>query len=337
MVMVTDPALAEVYRGSYLEAVHHGAIAVVDADGARLFTAGDVDSPMLARSALKPLQAVAMLRHGLDVRGAELALTGASHSGEPFHLDAARSILDGAGLSPNDLQNTPGLPLDEEALRQWLVAGHGKEPIAQGCSGKHAGMLRTCVRAGWPSADYLDPQHPLQVAIRDTLAEFMDEAIGQSVTDGCGAPAFPSTLAGLALGYARLAGGRDDDARAVAEAFRRHPEYVSGTRRDEVVFHREVPGLVCKMGAEGTLVAGLGEGIAVAIKISDGAHRATVPAMVAVLSALGLSTPRLEAFQRQPVLGHGRKVGHIVAHRDLPGMMTGLGRERDLRRGRPLR
>ena len=154
--------LARVLRGGLVESVHAGHVVVLAPDGSERFALGDPDATMWARSSLKPLQAVAMLRAGLDVDGAELALVCASHNAEPGHLDVVRAILAGAGLGADDLRNTPDWPLDADAAWQWRADGHGTEPLTQNCSGKHAGMLATCVAAGWPTQDYLDPEHPLQ-------------------------------------------------------------------------------------------------------------------------------------------------------------------------------
>ena len=324
MVASSDPVLAEVWRGDYLEALHHGGLAVVGPDGALRLALGDAGSPFLARSAVKPIQSVAMLRAGLDIDGALLALTGASHSGEGIHVDGVRVLLDGAGLGPDALQTPPALPGDEDALLAWVGDGRGRDRIVHNCSGKHAGMLRTCARAGWDVASYRDPAHPLQAAIVEALAEFTGTEIGQSVVDGCGAPAFPTTLAGLARAFGRLAGGSDPNARRVADAFRTHPEYASGTKRYETVLHREVPGIVVKGGAEGTLAAGLADGTGIVVKVSDGDARATVPALVATLEALGLGTPRLAAFQPHAVLGHGAVVGRVSPSATLRAALASL-------------
>lgn len=324
MVASSDPVLAEVWRGDYLEALHHGGFAVVGPDGALQAALGDVDSPFLARSALKPIQSVAMLRAGLDVDGALLTLTGASHAGERIHVDGVRALLDGAGLGTDALQTPPALPGDEDALLAWVGGGHGRDALVHNCSGKHAGMLRTCVRAGWDTRSYRDPAHPLQRAIAEALAEFTGAEIGPSVVDGCGAPAFPATLTGLARAFGRLAGGSDPNARRVAEAFRTHPEYASGTNRYEAVLHREVSGIVAKGGAEGTLAAGLADGTGIVVKVSDGDARATAPALVAVLEALGLGTPLLAEFQPHPVLGHGRPVGRVSPSATLRAALASL-------------
>ena len=101
------------------------------------------------------------------------------------------------------------------------------------------------------------------------------------------------------------------DGKLVADAFREHPEYASGTRRDEVVFHREVPGLVCKLGAEGSFAVGLADGTGIAIKISDGAYRGYSHVLIALLDTLGLATDSLRVFDPEPVLGHGVPVGEV--------------------------
>ncbi|WP_197511663.1 asparaginase [Tessaracoccus coleopterorum] len=260
------------------------------------------------------MQAIAMLRGGLDVTGAELALVGASHAGEAFHRQAVVSILEGCGLTVDALQTPPSLPWDEEALVEWVRQGHGREPVAHNCSGKHAGMLRTCVRAGWSLHDYRDAAHPLQRSTRAALAQYTGEPVGDPVVDGCGAPAFAVTLTGLARSFGRLASADDGEARPIADAFRRYPEHASGTRRDEVVFHHEVPGLVCKLGAEGAFAAGLPDGTGIAVKTADGNHRGNIPVLVGVLAALGLATDALLALAPHPVLGHGRPVGRVHLH-----------------------
>ena len=312
MVMSTDPVLAEVWRGDFLECLHHGAVVVTSPGGAVRFAAGDVDGAFLPRSAIKPIQAIAMLRHGLDLDGPLLALSAASHSGEDFHVGSARRILDGAGLSPVQLQTTPGLPLDEEAKQAWLASGRGAEPIVHNCSGKHAAMLRTCVRAGWPTSSYLDVDHQLQQSMAAELATWTGDSIAAPVADGCGAPAFAVTLTGLARAFGRISSSTEGPAQRLADAFRAHPEYASGTRREENVFHREVPGLVCKIGAEGCFAVGLPDGTGLAVKVGDGHYRATVPALVAVLEALGVSTSALASLDPEPVLGGGKPVGRVV-------------------------
>ena len=224
-----DVLLGIVDRGWVAESHHRGRISVVREDGRVLLSLGDLTAPTLPRSALKPFQAIAMLRSGLDLENQLLALAAASHLGQSIHTQGALRILEMTGLSTSDFQHTADLPGDEASLAAWLAAGRRKEPLAHNCSGKHAAMLRTCRLAGWPTEGYRDPSHPLQQAIRTVIEEYCG-VLGDPVVDGCTAPAFATTLPGLARGFARLASEKEEGpGRLVADAFRRYPEYTSGT------------------------------------------------------------------------------------------------------------
>ena len=308
-----SPILIDVVRNGFVESVHRGRVVVTTPDGHIDASLGNVTSPFYPRSANKPLQALAMLRSGLDLEGHLLALSAASHSGEDFHLAGVREILARAGLGVEALQNTPDYPLDEASRDAWIRAGHGKESLAQNCSGKHAAMLLSCVLAGWPTATYLDPTHPLQVEVAATIAELGGEASWLGV-DGCGAPLFALPLQGLAHAFGQFAGATDGELTAIADAYRAHPEYVSGTGREEVSLHRAVPGLMTKGGAEGCLAIGLADGRGIAIKIDDGNPRGIHAVASAVLRHLGFTHPLLDALATVPVLGHGEPVGQIRVH-----------------------
>jgi len=165
-VSLYDAAVvAHVVRSGFVESVHHGSVVAVDANGSTLLAVGDVSGPMFPRSSSKPIQALAMLRGGLDLDGELLALAAGSHSGEPFHLEGVRRILAGAGLSEQELQNTPDLPYEELERNAWIASGRDATSLAQNCSGKHSAMLATCVAAGWDASTYLEPLHPLQQLI----------------------------------------------------------------------------------------------------------------------------------------------------------------------------
>jgi L-asparaginase II len=308
--------IADVVRSGVVESVHHGHVVALAPSGRVVASAGDPDAVVFARSSLKPLQSVAMLRAGLDLDGELLALASASHSGEDFHLDGARGILAVAGLGEADLQNTPDYPLDDAAAVAWRVAGRGKEPIAQNCSGKHAAMLATCVVAGWDTATYRAPDHPLQQAIRATIEELTgDAALDHTAVDGCGAPLFSCTLSGLARAFGRLAaaGAADDgspEAR-VARAIGAHPQWLGGTGRDVTLLIAGVPGMVAKDGAEGVYAAGLPDGSAAALKVLDGSQRPRPVVMAAALRALGVDAPVLDEVGTVRVLGHGEPVGAV--------------------------
>jgi L-asparaginase II len=263
------------------------------------------------------MQALAMLRAGLDPERAVpaelLALAHASHSGQSFHLAGVRRILLTAGLSDADLQNTPDLPIDAEERAAWLGTGHGPTALAQNCSGKHAAMLATCVARGWDTASYLDPGHPLQQLVAETIADLAAEPVAATGVDGCGAPVMAISLTGLARAFRAIATADAGTPESlVAQANRTYPEYVGGTGRDVTRLITGVPGLVAKDGAEGVYAAALPDGRAVALKIADGAERARPPVLAQALRRLGVEAEILDQLVDEAVvLGHGRPVGRI--------------------------
>ncbi len=318
-----DPILVEVARSGFVESVHRARVVVTGPDGGLLGALGAVSAPMYPRSSSKPLQAVGLLRSGLDLDGALLALVSASHSGEPFHVDGVRQILAGAGLDESALQTPPDWPLDDGAREAAIGAGLSRSPVFMNCSGKHAGMLATTVALGADVATYRAPDHPTQVAVLRAIEELAGEEATAPAVDGCGAPLFALSLAGLARSFGRLGAATDGPERQVADAIRAHPEHASGSTRDEAALHHAVPGLVGKAGAEAVYAVGLPDGRGVALKISDGGNRARAVLMAAVLQRLGFDHPTLDAQVSEPVLGHGERVGEI---RPVAGALDSLSR-----------
>ena len=270
---------------------------------------GDVTAPVFARSSNKPLQTVGMLRAGLTVAdGAHLALISASHWGEPFHVRMVREILNHAGLTADALRCPADLPLAEPARNERLRAGGGPERVLMNCSGKHAGMLATCVANGWSLEDYLDPKHPLQVTLTETMSELAGEPIAATGVDGCGAPVLAFSLTGLARAFQRLVDAEPGTPeRRVADEMRARPDLVAGTGVDDTVLMGAVPGLLAKGGAEGVVAVALPGVGAVALKIEDGAMRARTPVLLSALSRLGVAVPAMQ----EPILGGGVPVGLV--------------------------
>ncbi|MFI6347707.1 asparaginase [Streptomyces sp. NPDC050560] len=303
------PVLAEVVRSGFVESRHRGSLVLLDADGGVEFALGDPAAPVFPRSANKPMQAAAMLRAGLDLSGERLALASASHSGEPFHRALVRTMLAEHGLTPDDLQCPPDLPLDEGERAAYLAAGGVPERLAMNCSGKHTGMLAACLAAGWPTATYRDPEHPLQRLVRDVVEEAAGEPVAAVGVDGCGAPLMAIGLVGLARAFRHFVRAADTTPEGrVAAAMRAHPEYVGGTGRLDTELMGAVPGALSKTGAEGVQAVALPDGRALAFKADDGAKRA-----LGVILSRALAMTGVDWKTAAPVLGGGAEVGEIRA------------------------
>lgn len=310
--------LAEVVRSGFVEGAHRGSLVVLAPDGGVERALGDVGSPFFPRSSNKPVQASAMVRAGLGLSGARLALAAASHSGEPFHLDLVRKMLAEQGLTEDALQCPPELPTDQEEAERALAAAGTPEAarsrVAMNCSGKHTAMLTLCAAAGWPMETYLDPSHPLQQLIAETLESLSGDRVAHVGTDGCGAPLMAVSLTGLARAFRAIALAPPESAEGqVADAMRSHPEYVAGTRRIDSWLMREVPGVLAKVGAESVYAAALPDGRALAFKVYDGGNRAVGPVLARTLATLGVDSPVLERIGDSPLLGGGQRVGEVRA------------------------
>jgi len=296
------------------ESLHHGAGVVIDARGVVVRAVGDPELPVFPRSSLKPFQASAMVRAGLDLPARLLGVVASSHSGEAGHLAAVQEILDLFDLSVEDLANTPDLPVGtverERALRQNVPPSR----IQQNCSGKHAGMLATCRVNGWPTDGYLDAAHPLQTAITTEIDRLAGRSGGSVVDigiDGCGAPTHVMPLVDMARALATL----QLEGSVVTAAMAEHPHLVGGTNRLDTTWMESVPGLVAKDGAAGMLMLGFPDGRSGAVKIADGSAAARAAVTAEMLRMLDVDVDDELADVRDrlaiQVLGHGKSVGAV--------------------------
>ena len=323
-----DRPLVEVLRAERVESLHHGAVVLADDAGGVVAAVGDSDLATYLRSSAKPAQVLPLLLSRAAERfgftEAEIAVMIGSHGGEPFHLDAVRSILNRVGLAEEALQCGAHAPFHRPAARALRLAQQEPSPLHNNCSGKHAGMLALAVHLGAPIDTYLDPAHPVQQRIREVIARLAGletAAIGVAV-DGCSAPTFAVPMRAAATLYARLLApatlpedlGRA--ARRAVAAMRAHPEMVAGTGRlctDLKQTGRD--GVIAKIGAEGfygLAYARGGRGFGLAIKISDGdGERARPTVAIDALRQLGvLGGPEAAALLE-------RHVGPIRNHRGL--------------------
>jgi L-asparaginase II len=291
-------------RSGFDESIHHGAVVVVDGAGEIVWSAGDPSVVIYPRSSMKPLQCDAMIEQGFTGTPEQIALACASHIGEPRHIDVVRSILADGGLDESALGNTPDWPLDEPSRDAVVAAGDRRRPLFMNCSGKHAAMVVTAARRGWPVDSYLAVDHPLQQAITARVAQLAGDVAHIGI-DGCGAPAHALALDGLARAYASIAARRGP----IWDAMHHHVELVGGPARPSARLVSQVPDAMAKEGAEGVFAASLPDGPSVAVKIADGSGRAVGVVAAAALARCGVDVDPMPIGD--PILGHGRPVGRI--------------------------
>ncbi|KAF0847999.1 asparaginase [Nocardia caishijiensis] len=312
--------LVEVVRSGFRECVHRGSVVVLDADGTATVELGEVHGPIFPRSTNKPMQALTLLRNGFEpVDDDELAVTTASHFGEPDHVALVTRLLERFGHTPDDLACPPDLPFEENA-RAAAITGAGRSPLYMNCSGKHAAMLATCAINGWPRTGYLDLEHPLQQAVLATIADVTGEPETDLGIDGCGLPIVPVSLINLARAFATFTTAEPGtDERRIADAVRSNPRVISGTNGPDLLAMSATPGLFCKIGADGVHAGALPDGRAFAYKIDDGHDRARMPLTLAILRELGIEwTDEHTDLAATAVLGGDARVGVIRA---IPGVL----------------
>ncbi len=302
-----EEVLAEYVRDGIVESKHFGHLIALDKDGKRVLTKGDPNAFIYPRSAIKSIQASAMVRKGLVQEVRHLALICASHSGSKAHQDGALEILRGAGLTENALQCIADRPLGIQERKEW----GDKEPtrLAMNCSGKHAGMLATCVANNWPLENYLSQDHPLQLAIKEEFENLAGEKISKISVDGCGAPLFLISMQGLANAFYNLAISNDPVHKQVVSACLAFPELVAGIGRSDTELMKAVTGLFLKIGAEGVQAGFLPDGRTVVFKVSDGSERAHQVILQSAFEKLGAKFE----VKHPEVLGGGKVIGEIRA------------------------
>ena len=318
------PAAAELAvaeRSGFIENRHIGSAIVLSPDGERMLTLGSPDSHVLPRSTLKPFQAVASIGAGARLDAEQTALATASHAGTPQHIAVVRRILADAGLDEDALRCPPALPADRGARDEVLRAGGAPAQVYMECSGKHAGMLAACAASSWTIADYTDPRHPLQQHVKDVVERLTGEKVAHTAVDGCGAPVFAVTLAGLARGVQRMATASEQspfalfrNAAWVHRSAREHPWAISGPGRPDTVL-METLDCYAKAGADGMMTIATSDGTTAAVKVLDGSVSAARVAAVGLLARTGAIevAAAKAALDRAEtaILGGGEPVGRL--------------------------
>lgn len=327
---MSNPILIEVTRGALVESFHRGAVALSRPTGELVLQLGDVARPVFPRSAIKAIQCLPLIESGAaDHYGfgaAEIALACASHTGTERHTQLAAEMLARVGLSEGDLGCGAHPPLGASAAKALWLSGHDATQLHNNCSGKHAGMLATAVHLGEPTEGYFEPWHPVQQRVHRALVEMSGADLGVEVMgrDGCSVPNWAMPLSRMATLFARLVTGEGVSAsrraaiERILESCWAEPELVAGPGRADTVVMRNLGGEVfMKTGAEGVYCGGFPElGLGFALKVDDGATRASAGAVVALIERL---FPAVHGLVKRQVLKswRGLEVGTIRTAPDL--------------------
>jgi L-asparaginase II len=345
-VPLAEPVV-EVRRGSITESRHRGHIVAVDADGQIIAQLGAPETVTYLRSSAKPHQAIPLVATGaadrFEFNEKEIAISCASHNGEPIHTETVAAMLKKIGLDESALKCGVHEPFSAEVVRQLRERGESPNVLQNNCSGKHTGMLALALHLGAPIETYDQPDNPVQLMIGRTIEQFSDvpmEDLAVGV-DGCGAPVFGVTVIAMARMYARLVAtpeSFDENVRAacgrIVSAMTKYPEMIGGRaeRLDTMVMRAGRGSLVSKVGAEGVYTAGVRpckewpRGLGLAIKIEDGEDRRSRPTVVieslrqlGVLQGEGLD--ELAPYASFAVRNHrGEQVGEVRASFELQGV-----------------
>jgi L-asparaginase II len=309
---MNGPVVIEVTRGPVVESRHEGAAAVIRPDGSVVGSWGDIDRPILPRSANKPIQAMVFVESGAVERfglgNEHVALACASHSGEKRHVETVRAWLQRVGLSEADLECGTHPPRLQATIEELARDGRQATAAYNNCSGKHSGFLTTAVHYGEPTRGYIKYDHPVQQRLREVMTDLSgsDANAFPYGTDGCGIPTLATPIKVLARAMAnmaepsRLSNKRAEAATRIRAAMNAEPFMMAGTGRFCTRINEALRGVAqIKTGAEGVFCGMLPTlGLGVAIKIWDGAARAAEVAMAALLDHLGV----LPADQREQIL-----------------------------------
>ncbi len=338
--------LAYSTRNSQIEAVYEGAIAVVDPEGRVLESAGDPEYKTFVRSSIKMIQAIPVIETGaaekFELSDMELALCCASHTGADYHVKAVQSILGKIGLGEGALKCGGHLPEDREMRERLIRLEANPTAIYNNCSGKHAGMLATCLAAGWPVESYMEEDHPLQQRILELVSEYSGIPSDEIITgiDGCSLPTYYLPLSAIATTAARFIARADDPwtptvedpagpgggmtpDRRLLEAINAHPEMIQSEQGFDTMLIRSIDAACyAKRGAMGIMLIGLQTRehgpIGVAIKSENGEDKIMPVVVTSLLEKLGALTPeeknRLAPYRSEPIKNWaGTVVGELTA------------------------
>ena len=335
-----SPLCVHINRNGFKESLHQVDVAVCDADGSVILGMGDLESVIFPRSAMKPLQSIALIELSKTLEDipefsdAEVSLICASHNGELLHTEAVRGLLSKFDISVDELVCGAHWSMHQETMVSQVRSMDKPHQVHNNCSGKHAGMLILSKLLSGKTFGYANLMNAAQQQILGTL-EFMtglDLMHYPHGIDGCGAPVFSAPLGNWARAFALFAGGGDlPDARHEAcQRIRKsisiaaEPLFIAGQGRACSAINAAYgETITVKTGAEGVYSAAFHElGLGAAVKARDGNKRGAEVAIGAVIRAFGypIKKPVKGFFQPKLLNWAGDTVGDIT----MPNFMLGV-------------
>ena len=320
--VATSEELAVLVRNDFIESRHAGSVVVVNPQGDVIFSKGDPSALVFPRSAMKLFQAMGIFSTGITLSPEHTALATSSHTGSAAHVEMVREVLSLGGFTEADLRCATEWPVNKEMLKQVYKADGSALPIYHCCSGKHAAMLLACQAEGWPTDNYTDPGHPLQLRIREAVECLTGETVTATAVDGCGAPVHAMPLVALARGVAKMRSANESAPMNIASSAQKlfssmleHPWVVGDHGEPDTLIMEEL-GFAAKSGYEGVFLVSTPDGTTVATKILDGNLRtAPIVALQALVRAGALEQSALDALiprLHTEVYGGGKVVGQLT-------------------------
>lgn len=320
--VATSEELAVLVRNDFIESRHAGSVVVVNPQGDVIFSKGDPSALVFPRSAMKLFQAMGIFSTGITLSPEHTALATSSHTGSAAHVEMVREVLSLGGFTEADLRCATEWPVNKEMLKQVYKADGSALPIYHCCSGKHAAMLLACQAEGWPTDNYTDPGHPLQLRIREAVEYLTGETVTATAVDGCGAPVHAMPLVALARGLAKMRSANESAPMNIASSAQKlfssmleHPWVVGDHGEPDTLIMEEL-GFAAKSGYEGVFLVSTPDGTTVATKILDGNLRtAPIVALQALVRAGALEQSALDALiprLHTEVYGGGKVVGQLT-------------------------
>jgi L-asparaginase II len=305
-------------RSGLVETSHDGAVAAFDSSGSLVVGSGDIDRVFYLRSSAKPFQAFVAQQAGAALSRQQLAIACASHDGDPVHIALVGQMLNEVGLGESALGCPPSFPIGERARDLATGLNTGPRRIWHNCSGKHAAWLRACVANSWPLDTYLDPDHPLQVRIREEVSDLGRLSVDPVGIDGCGAPVLRTSVRSMAMMFMRLA--TEPALEETFGAMHTYPALVSGVGNGDALLATAFHG-AAKRGAAGCVGVAIKGQFGLAAKSWDGigqvANMAVANALAHLIPFVPAATAALADVLRPPVLGGGELVGHLESKLEL--------------------